>query len=211
MKTIKTLAICAALFSGMTSYTQNTTIGLTGGYNLTTYELFDFQDPYNGWNLGLTGVWSSQSNWGIGGDVIYSRMGGTYIQNLAAFPAQTSIFRVQTDYVRVTPKFQYFFGDLDDNLRPTLFIGPSLGIFVRSEEFSGDVGWRDDFNPLELAGVVGGGVNYQMVPGLWLHANVNYMMGITKLNSSNYYPNDLRTNNLGVSLGLAYSINKVDN
>ncbi len=206
---LKSITLAAALVVGGNSFAQNLTLGVTGGYNMTTYEVADFAPLYNGWNAGLTGVWSNTEKWGIGADVTYTRSGGTYTQ---FSDDRSSVMRydVQTDFVRITPKFHYFFGDLEDNFRPTVFIGPSVGILARAENLSNTAQWSNDFRPVELSGVVGAGAKYQIATGLWLGANVNYTVGITQMNDQPVvFPENLRTNNLGVNVGLAYAFNRL--
>lgn len=210
MKTaITSITLFCALFFSAASFGQNLTLGITAGYNASTYELFNFEDTYHGYNAGLTGVWSSSSNWGVGADLVYSQTGGQFY----AIPEDRStvaVYNSESKYVRFTPKFHYFFGDLEDNFRPTVFAGPSMGVLIGAESVEYDLDITERFNPVEMSAVVGGGFNYQVSPGFWMHVNANYTLGLSHANAMAVVsPDQLRTNLLGGSIGFAYSFNKM--
>lgn len=209
MKTIKHLFLAGATLFTFYSNAQNITLGVTGGYQMSTYDYFNFDHPYDGWNAGLTAVYSAQEHFGYSADFLYSRVGGSYIDwdNMAE---RFETKRLETDMIRFTPKVHYFFNDLEDNFRPTVFVGPSLGILTRAQNTSTGQNIYDNMNPVELSAVAGAGFNYQMVEGLWLHVNANYMLGLTNINKMEIVsPSDLRNNNWGVNLGVAYSLNRM--
>ncbi len=207
MKTItKTLGLAAALLTGTVSFAQNISLGLTGGYQRTSYDAFNFEDSYNGAEIGITGIYSSSSSYGFGADLTYARTGGSYEKINTRNEVQT--FRAQTDNIRFTPKFHYFFGDLEDRIRPTLMAGPSVGFNVRTKQLSNFDNFQDDFRTVNLGGVLGAGLHYQLINGLWLQGSVNYLVGATQLNKdTRLISNNLRSNDLSLNLGVTYSLN----
>lgn len=211
MKTItKTIALALAIFSGTATQAQNISLGLTTGYQLSSYEAFNFDDSYNGRKIGLTGIYSSSENSGISADLTISRTGGSY--NKINNRNEVLKYRTETDNIRLTPMYHYFFRSMEDNLRPTVFAGPSLGINIGTKQLSSYNNFSDDFRTLNLAGLVGAGLHYQIINGLWLQGSVNYLVGVTKLNKeSAFIPDNLRSNNMSLNLGVTYSLNKAKN
>ncbi len=207
MKLYKILTVTLSLATATFGFSQNTSIGITGGYQLSSYDAFDFSEGYNGANIGLTGVYSSSENWGVGADLLFSRSGGSFSQYDIS-DERVENYRTQMDHIRLIPKFHVFFRDLEDDFRPTIFAGPGVGFLVREAQLNGN-DRSSDMQPVDVTGTLGAGFHYQMIPGLWLQANTAYTIGFVDLNKGQTVnPDRLSTNNWSVNLGLAYSLNK---
>lgn len=207
MNLLKTITLTLSLAAAPIAMSQNTTIGITGGYQLSSYDGFDFSDNYNGANVGLTGIYSNTEWWGLGAEVLYSRSGGSFSQ-FDLNDQRTERYRTQMDHIRVIPKFHVFFRDFDDDFRPTIFAGPSVGFLVRDRQLGGN-DRSSEMRTVDLSGVLGAGFNYQMMPGFWLHVNTAYNYGFLDMNKrTTLAPDRLTTNNWSFNVGLAYSLRK---
>lgn len=207
MKLSKILTVSLSLAAASFGFSQNTSIGITGGYQLSSYEAFDFSDAYNGANIGVTGVYSQAEHWGVGADLVYSRSGGSFSQYDMS-DQRVENYRVQMDHIRLIPKFHVFFRDLEDDFRPTIFAGPGVGFLVRDAQLS-DNDRNSDMRAVDVTGTVGAGFHYKIVPGLWLQATTAYNIGFVDLNKQETIsPDRLTTNNWSFNLGVAYSLKK---
>lgn len=187
---------------------QNTTIGVTGGYQLTSFDEFNFDNANNGFNAGVTALYSSNENWGIGADLTYSTSGGAFTDYNEGTD-NIQFYEIEIDQIRLTPKFYYFFKDLENNLRPNIFVGPSLGILTNSEHIGPGVPYEEDLNTVDVAGVLGVGLNYQFATGYWFNFNTAYNVGLTKLNeNTTVTPDNLKNNIFSVNLGLSIALSK---
>lgn len=205
-KTITTIFAAAAILLGTSVNAQTITLGVTGGYQTNSFDEFNLSDHVDGFNAGFTGIWSNSSNWGVGADLIYSRGGGQFsTMNSAMNRLET--YRVQTDHIRLTPKFHLFFRDLEDNFRPTVFIGPSVGFLARTRDINTGVAYGADFQTVDFAGVIGAGFNLQVTEGIWVNLNSSYTCGLTTLNEgSTVRPDNLKASNLAFNAGLNFSL-----
>jgi hypothetical protein len=210
MKILKTLVAILVVSASSNVMAQNTTLGITGGYQMSSFDLWDQSENYHGANFGFTGVWSNHEHWGVGGELLYSRSGGSFTQ-FDVNDLRFERYRTQMDHIRLIPKFHVFFRDFEDDFRPTIFAGPGIGFLVRNEELAGGE-ITSEMRTVDLTGMVGVGFNYQMIPGFWLHVNTAFNYGFMDLNSrSTIVPDRLNTNNLSFNVGLAYSLNKAQN
>ncbi len=210
MKLSKILTVTLSLATATFGFSQNTSIGITGGYQLTSYDAFDFSEGYNGANIGVTGVYSTQKHWGVGGDLLFSRSGGSFSQYDIS-DERVENYRTQMDHIRLVPKFHVFFRDLEDDFRPTIFAGPGVGFLVRDAQLNGN-DRSSEMKPVDFSGTLGAGFHYQMIPGLWLHANTAYTLGFVDLNKrQTVNPDRLTTNNWSLNIGVAYSLKKAKN
>lgn len=224
MKTmIKTLPIVAGcmLYMG-TGYAQSTkknekspkkpqesnfSIGVKGGIQTSAFSRFAPINTRVGWNAGLTMTYSAWEHWGLGGDILYTRTGGYYS---VVRPTGDTRHTVHTDYVRFVPKVTYFFMDLDDIIRPKLFVGPNLGVLTMARDKDRNMGLYNEYHPVEIGITAGTGFNLRLARAIWLNVDVEYLIGLNKINKVNTYnPNNLRTNSLSGSVGVAFGLNRL--
>ncbi|ULQ52666.1 porin family protein [Flavihumibacter fluvii] len=159
-------------------------------------------------NVGLTFTYSPIAHLGLGADLLYSIEGGKRQSG-----ANNIITRA--DYIRVPLKVKYFFGQYGDRLRPKIEIGPSFGFLVgghqvvetvdKGEQLSRS-NTKDIANGFDVGITAGAGLNYRLMQGTWLLADISYYHGLT-----NIYQNsalDGRNRNIGFNLGVAFGIGK---
>src|SRR5690606_23273505 len=73
--------------------------------------------------LGVGMIYSQYEHWGWGSDLTVSHEGysmGRTVNNVY------STMTVNAVYLRMTTKAYYFFGSYGDNIRPKIFLGPSV-------------------------------------------------------------------------------------
>jgi len=142
----KSLLIAGFLLTGFIAYSQDKTaiktkafsIGPSGGLGHSFMYPYITRGMFLGSNLGVMSIYAPWEHWGIGLDVRYS-MEGSKTRSLEG-PRETDL-----DYVRVPIKGIYFFKHQEDDLRPKITLGPSLGFLARLD-CDGCFG-RDLFRP----------------------------------------------------------------
>lgn len=187
---------------------SNFSIGVRGGAQFSSFSRFAPINTRIGWNAGLTMTYSAWEHWGVGGDITFTRTGGYYMVNRGGgnFTRHT----VRTDYVRIVPKATYFFRKLDDRFRPKIFLGPNLGILTMAKDKNSRTDLYNEYHPVEIGITAGVGFNYRMARAVWLNFDLEYLVGLNRINKINIYsPNNLRTNSLSGSLGLAFGLNRL--
>lgn len=164
-------------------------IGVKGGFGQS------FIVPYNNylfnssWNAGLSAIYAPWVHWGVGMDVTYSSEGAT-------FYGSDVNFMTKLDYLRVPVKAIYFFQRYENDFRPKVSIGPTLGFLVDDHGNKGYSGF--DFGATAAAGF-----NYRLLRAVWLNADVSYYQGLIDSYSANS-ENDMNGNvrlDLGISVG----------
>lgn len=185
---------------------SNFSLGVKGGIQTSSFSRFAPIHTRVGWNAGLTMTYSSWEHWGLGGDILYTRTGGYYSVDRAVDTRHT----VHTDFVRLVPKVTYFFMDLEDPIRPKVFLGPNVGILTMAGDKNRGINLYDEYHPVEIGITVGTGFNWRLARAIWLNFDVEYLVGLNKINKVNTYnPNNLRTNSLSGSVGLAFGLNRI--
>lgn len=157
-------------------------------------------------HLGIAMIYSRFEHWGWGTELTASHEGySTAIGN------QT--FTYDPTYLRMTPKAYYFFGDYGDNIRPKIYLGPSVAYKVAEDRYVGgpnnsDVRYTDRgsymINDWDLGVDVGAGVNIKVAPYTWLNLDADYYHGlldVTRMNGMNNMNRSLRAN-VGVMMGI---------
>ena len=151
-------------------------------------------------NLGVTYTYSILQNSGLGVDLRYSEEGTR--QEIGGFELTTKL-----NYVRLPIKFIYFFGEMEDDFRPKLFVGPTLGVLVggkseiRTEFGSTEVDSKDYFESFDAGVNVGAGFNYRLAESTWLNFGVAYTHGLLHVVKNGP---DSSNRNVNVNLGIAW-------
>lgn len=198
----KFVVILAIATVSLRSFSQNNTIipekpieeskfsfGIKGGFG------HSFLIPYKGnvfmpsWDAGLSAVYSPFMHWGFGLDAVYSAEGVKFENS-----ETTSITNL--NYVRVPLKAIYFFNKYENDFRPKVAIGPTIGFLTNSKDNPG-------FNKTDLGGNVSAGFNYRLLRAVWLSVDANYFQGFTdvyKANSETDLNGNIRLD-VGINIG----------
>ncbi len=164
-------------------------IGIKGAFGhsfIIPYRHYSFNPS---WDAGLSAVYSPWVHWGIGMDATYSAEGSTLTKG-------DVIYTAELDYIRVPLKAIYFFNSYENDLRPKITFGPSMGFLVNESHGL-------DGSSFDLGANVSAGVNYRLMRAVWLSAEMNYYQGfldVNTLNSDNEWNGNVRLN-LGLSFG----------
>lgn len=157
-------------------------------------------------HLGIAMIYSRFEHWGWGTEITASHEGYS-----TAIGSQT--FTYDPTYLRMTPKAYYFFGDYGDNIRPKIYLGPSVAFKVAEDRYVGgpnnsDVRYIDQgsymINDWDFGVDVGAGVNIKVAPYTWLNLDADYYHGlldVTRMNGMNNMNRSLRAN-VGVMMGI---------
>lgn len=193
--------------SPKTPVESNFSLGVKGGAQFSSFSRFAPINTRIGWNAGLTMTYSRWEHWGFGGDILYTRTGGYYSVDRGSTSTRHT---VHTDYVRIVPKATYFFMKLDDPVRPKVFLGPNMGILTMARDKNSRLGMYNEYQPLEIGITVGTGFNWRIARAIWFNMDVEYLVGLNRINTVNTFnPDNLHTNSLSGSVGLAFGLNRI--
>lgn len=198
------------LLSIMAVHAQRTSIGVTGGFGGAWLSDTDENVIFNpAYNLGGTMVYSTDTHWGFGADVKYSREGVRFTND---FQNQKITTVVGSDYIRVPLRAIYFFNTNDHAFRPNISVGPSFGFLTggNTRSFDNDNNelnkskTSDSFKSFDfgLQGTIGASV--ELSDGLWFTFDFVYYQGLIQQNKSG--SNNMLNSNLGANLGLRFGI-----
>lgn len=196
----KVLFAIVALSTGFFAQAQQSSLGPSVGLNYAWLSDRDNTTGRPSFNIGLTYTYSIIQNGGLGIDLRYSEEGTK--QEVNGVELTTKL-----NYVRLPIKFFYFFGQLEDNFRPKIFAGPSLGFLVggkseiASEFGTTEVDSKDYFENFDVGVNAGLGFNYRLVESIWLNFGVAYTHGLTNVVKSGP---ETFNRNVNVNLGVAW-------
>jgi hypothetical protein len=147
-------------------------------------------------NAGVIFNYSTNQHIGFAGDVLWSSEG-----------ARIDRDGIETDitlqYVRVPLKFAYFFGTFEDNFRPKLTIGPSMGFLLDADKEVEGIGTSDvtaSYKTFDIGLNGSAGFNLKLRPNVWLNTDLNYYHGLRAIRF------DERNSSLGLKVGLAFGL-----
>ncbi len=202
----KAMIIVAILGIGIVSRAQTVSIGPTGGFGHSWITNTAGDAKFNpAWNAGISLVYSTKSNWGMGADVKYSAEG-----NKSERLGTTTT--VNTNYVRVPLKAIYFFGQQGDAVRPKISAGPTFGFLTNANEATSIEGVKvktditDDIKNFDFGVNAAAGLNFRLAERTWLNTDLAFYQGLTDITKNN---NTTRRNgNVGVNVGLLVGLGK---
>lgn len=157
--------------------------------------------------LGVGMIYSKDAHWGWGGQLTASAEGysidGMYGNRATVTPL----------YVRLTPRAYYFFGGVNNVVRPKVYLGPSVGVKVaESTDYSyglvGDMYMMNrtgSFNTFDVGVNGGAGVNIRLMKATWLNLDAGYTQGLLDVvddPAGNYNMNQNFAINVGLLFGL---------
>jgi len=181
-------------------------IGPVIGFGHTGLRNVGYDDVFKpNWNAGVTMNVSASENVGFSADVLYSVEGGRWQM------ANGNEVNLHMYYLRVPLRFVYYFGDLANDFRPKVSIGPSLGFLIEDDldlEITGD-GEREtvasnfdqDNNGFDVGGTASLGFNYKLADRVWLNTDAYYYQGFLDVGDMNHY-----NANFGLRAGVAFGL-----
>jgi outer membrane protein W len=202
----RVMIITAILGIGIISKAQTFSIGPTGGYGHSWITNSSGDSKFNpAWNAGLSFIYSTRSNFGIGADVKYSTEGNKVVEN-----GITNT--INANYVRVPLKLIYFFGASNSAVRPKISAGPSFGFLTAANETSNVSGVKvktdisNDIKNFDFGVDAAAGLNFRLAPRTWLNTDIGYYQGLTDMTKNNNATQ--RNGNVGVNVGLLVGMGK---
>jgi outer membrane protein W len=148
------------------------------------------------WSAGLIFNYSSRKHVGFSADVLWS-MEGARIET-GGMEADLTL-----QYIRVPLKVVYYFGEFEDNFRPKVTLGPSMGflLFADSDvENLENVEQTNLYNVFDIGLNASLGFNWKLATNIWLNTDFNYYTGFTTIRFNQY------NSNFGVKLGVAFGL-----
>jgi len=202
----RAMMISAILAMGIISRAQTFSIGPTGGYGHSWITNSSGDNKFNpAWNAGLSFVYSTRSNFGIGADVKYSTEG-----NKTTTADVTNV--INANYVRVPVKLIYFFGKQGNAVRPKISAGPSFGFLTDANETSTVSGVKvktdinDDIKNFDFGVTAAAGLNFRLADRTWLNTDLAYYQGLTDMTKNN--SSTQCNGGVGVNVGLLIGMGK---
>jgi outer membrane protein W len=161
-------------------------------------------------HLGIAMIYSRFEHWGWGTELTASHEG--YSTRIGGNGTVQTISYDPT-YLRMTPKAYYFFGDYGDNIRPKIYLGPSVAYRLIEDKYvsgpgNAEVRYMNTTTPMindwDLGIDAGAGVNIKIAPYTWLNLDADYYHGlldVTRWSNINNMNRSLRAN-VGVMIGI---------
>ena len=203
MKKILTIAIAVCALTTTFSQeepkkpTKVLSIGPSVGFGHTGIRNTAGTDLFKpAWSAGLIINYSTSEHVGFAADVLYS-MEGALVKN----GDQKTDLTLQ--YVRVPLKFAYFFGVFEDNFRPKVTVGPSMGFLIDADSDVEGVEKNDvksSYEAFDIGLNASIGFNLKLGTNMWLNTDFNYYTGFMKIRDSQY------NSNFGVKVGVAFGL-----
>ena len=205
MKRILTVAValmtCSAAFSQEApgENTKTFSIGPAIGFGHTGVRNTSGTDVFKpNWNAGIIINYSKMKHTGFAADILWS-MEGARVQS-GGYESELTM-----QYIRVPLKFAYFFGDFEDNFRPKITIGPSMGFLLSatSDSDAPDASKTDvtgSYYTFDIGGTASVGFNLKLGENVWLNTDLNYYTGFRPIRASQY------NSNFGLRVGVAFGL-----
>lgn len=157
--------------------------------------------------LGIGFIYSKHEHWGWGADLVVSHEG--YKMEDDDINLEEVVNPI---YLRLTPKAYYFFGKYGSNIRPKVYVGPSVAfkvdehITLNDEKVSKDdlealTGHDHIYDGLDLGLTGGAGVNFKIAGRTWLNLDASYYHGLMDVTDNGNANRNIRLN-VGVLFGL---------
>lgn len=187
---------------------QQTSIGITAGTGASWMSNAEQPVvPKPSYNIGASLVHSTETHWGFGVDVKYSREGYKHTYESTTTMSQS----VSSDFIRVPIRAIYFFNNNTHAVRPNIAVGPSLGILTGGEIRTEDENHvyaktpvKDTYRSFDF-GIQGSlGLNIKLAETMWLSTDVVYYQGLAQQNKDglNTLLNSHAVFNLALRVGI---------
>jgi len=202
----KAMIVVAVLGIGFVSKAQTVSFGPTGGFGHSWISNSAGDGKFNpAWNAGVSFIYSTKSNFGLGADVKYSAEGNKVVED-----GITN--NINTNYVRVPLKLIYFFGSSNSAVRPKISAGPTFGFLTDASSAVSDQGVKvktditDNIKNFDFGLNAAAGLNFRLAPRTWLNTDVAFYQGLTDITRSN--SSTQHNSNIGVNVGLLLGVGK---
>nr|WP_294862305.1 porin family protein [uncultured Fluviicola sp.] len=201
----KILMIVAAVLTFATAFSQENpekktfSIGPSIGFGHTGIRNTVGTDIFKpSWSAGVIFNYSSLKHVGFSADVLWSMEG-------ARVESEGSEADLTLQYIRVPLKFAYYFGEFEDNFRPKVTVGPSMGFLISGVsdsdvEGGSNVNVKSFYNTFDIGLNASIGFNLKLATNIWLNTDFNYYTGFTAIRNNQY------NSNFGVKLGVAFGL-----
>lgn len=163
--------------------------------------------------LGIGMVYSKHEHIGWGADLLVSHEGYTSETMLEGNKYDVIVNPV---FLRLNPKFLYFFGRYGDGIRPKLYVGPSLGVkidevrdFSINNEGNGDADLNTDsdmFNTVDFGLQAGAGVNIRLKSNMWLGLDAGYYHGLLDMLDNQFGDANNMSRNVRLNVGVMWGL-----
>ena len=173
---------------------QTLTVGPKAGVNITKLSNLDDIKSRGGFTAGGFLVYSFIQNFGVGLDAMYSMEGAKYESDFGSGEDEVRLKnKLDLNYLRFNVPLTYFFRLKDDNFRPKIYAGPSLGLLlsakskteVMSDPSNSVVDEKrtvtGDYKGTDFGALVGTGFNYRLAETTWLNIDAAYHIGATDI------------------------------
>lgn len=198
----KALFVIAAVCSSYFVRAQTQSFGPTAGFNWAWLSDIDEVKGRPSFNAGFTYTYSILESAGIGIDVRYSEEG-------AKWESGGQTYATRLNYIRVPLKFQYFFGNLGERIRPKIFVGPSFAFLIggKSDVGIGDqtVDSKDVYEKFDVGLFGGAGFNYRLAERTWLNFDLAYTHGMLEVLGDKGI-SDAKNRMVNLNVGVAFGI-----
>ncbi len=197
----KTIFICLFFLISISKIkSQNLSLGPIIGLNYSKFSQNNASDFRPGFNGGLFLNYSTKTDFGFNGSLIYSQLGAN-VKNSENY--------LRLNYLQVAINLVYYFGEgmRKGSFRPKLFLGPYIGYLVSAKTpgFSNDATLAL-MNETDLGVNLGAGFNLAIESKTWLNIELKYGHGLSKI------PKQFNDGNqaLSLNIGLSFPLGNYD-
>lgn len=187
---------------------QRFSIGPTTGFGHSWITNIDGDGKFNTmWSAGLSFIYSTKTNFGIGADIKYSSEGNKK-HYLTGEEGRTADFTgvINENYIRVPVKLIYFAGKYGSAFRPKLWVGPSFGFLTSANQVNDysdgkmkqDI--KDYMKDFDFGVTAGAGLNFRLAPKTWLNTDLAFYQGLSNITKNE--GTTQHNGSLGVNVGL---------
>ncbi|MBA3647986.1 MAG: PorT family protein [Chitinophagales bacterium] len=172
------------------------TIGLHHSWVTVSLADDDKRIIFPRFDIGGSVVYSDKSHIGFGADVLYNQQGSGIKYN-------GDKFRFKTSYLQIPLRIIYFLGEYGQNMRPKIFLGPTLGFLLSAKSEGFDV--KDQTKSFDAGLHVGAGLNFKVASGIWLNTDITYSQGFIDVTKDVAGNSDNNLNgSVGINVGLLW-------
>lgn len=203
MKNCIILLLAVVLATTKLKAQENVSIGPIAGVSIANFRgnksaIGNQTDWKPGLTIGGFYNYSSKTGFGFSGQLLFTQL-GAQINN------KTN--EINLNYIQVPLLATFFFGKYGANVRPKIFLGPSLNFLVGAKDKDGNNLSPDSnnrvYNPFDLGLTFGAGLNIKLQRKIWLNLDARYGLGLLDVSADN---NKMMNSNFGINAGLSFPL-----
>jgi len=207
MKNCIILFLAFAFSIAQTHAQENVSIGPIAGVSIANFRgdkanIGNQSDSKAGLTVGAFYNYSSKTGFGFSGQVLFTQMGAQVFNKTN---------KINLNYIQLPLLATFFFGKYEDNIRPKIFVGPSLNFLVGAKDKDGNNLNPDSnnrvYNPFDLGLTFGAGVNIRLQQKIWLNLDARYGLGLLDVSADD---KKMQNGNFGVNVGLSFPLGTYD-